>query len=335
MKSKLVFNDQRILDEFCNSKCKYCGGFYPSEYRLNFDENKAIEMPVCWKEYIQNNKSLSKRIPLKPKISDFFALGKKVLFEADKVFDYKILKLSGGEIFIYDEIVDFIKSINKDYVAIQLLTNSLAITHKKIDKLARLGNVYFQISLDGASGKTNFARNGNNLVVKKILENIEHILKNGMGLEINCVLTKYNTGLFDDMLKKFKGYKNFVIRPRPVRNEPKDILNFNKDQIKAFKKITINNYDLYSEILPPREYLERLVYVMENERRNWNCYVPFYVLGINNYGDVNTCTRTDDLKRIGNIFDSSINMNKIFKDKKTTFRMRNQKLVVIVLFNTK
>jgi len=48
------------------------------------------------------------------------------------------------------------------------------------------------------------------------VENIEHILKGGMGLEINCVLTKYNTGLFEDMLKHFKGYKNLVIVPRPV-----------------------------------------------------------------------------------------------------------------------
>ena len=38
-----------------------------------------------------------------------------------------------------------------------------------------------------------------------------------MGLEINCVLTKYNTGLFEKMLEYFRGAKNFVIMPRPVR----------------------------------------------------------------------------------------------------------------------
>lgn len=55
---------------------------------------------------------------------------------------------------------------------------------------------------------------------------------------------------------------------------------------------------------------------MENGHRNWNCYVPFYVLGINNYGDMNTCTRTDDLPMLGNVFDSSKSIDKIFKNNK-------------------
>ena len=316
MKSKFVFNDQQIFDEFCNSKCKYCGGFYPSEFQLNFNSDKTIEMPACWKNRIQCNRNLSRRIPLKPKISNFFDLGKEVLSKVDKIFDYKILKLSGGEIFLYDDMVNFVKSINKNYTAIQLLTNSFALTTDKINQLAKLGNVYFQISLDGTSGKTNFARTGSDIMVKKILGNIKHILKSGMGLEINCVLTKYNTGLFEQMLKYFKGYKNFVIVPRPVRGEPKNILNFNRRQLQIFKKTVFDKYELYSDILPPKKYIERLIYIMEQGHKNWNCYVPFYILGVNNYGDINTCTRTGELPMLGNIFDNSTNINKIFRDYK-------------------
>ena len=189
----------------------------------------------------------------------------------------------------------------------------MALTAEKIDQLAELGNVYFQISLDGVSGETNFARNGNNQVVEKIMENIGHILKKGMGLEINCVLTKYNTGLFERMLEYFKGSKNFVIMPRPVRGEPKNTLNFNKDQVNSFKKAVIDNYETHSDILPPKQYLERLIYMMEKEHRNWNCYIPFYVMGVNNYGDVNTCTCTDDLPALGNIFDNAKNISKVFE----------------------
>jgi len=316
MKSKFVFNDQRILDEFCNSKCKYCSGFYPSEFSLTFNEDQTLKMPACWKAKILNSKELSQRISLSPKISDFFNLGKEVLCETDKIMDYKILKISGGEIFLYSDLVDFIKSIHKNYTAIQLLTNAMAVTPEKIKQLARFGNVYFQISLDGIDGNTNFARNSNDLMIKKILENITCVLENGIGLEINCVLTKYNTGSFKKILEYFKDFKNFVIVPRPVRGGPRGILDFDKKQICDFKKIVISEYDNYKNILPPKKYIERLISVMENGYRGANCFVPFYVIGSDNYGNINTCTRADDLPLIGNVFDDSKKISETFKDRK-------------------
>lgn len=315
MKSKLVFNDQRIFDEFCNSKCKYCSGFYPSEFSFTFNSDQTLKIPDCWRTKILSNKELSKRIPLSPKISDFFKLGKKVLRETNKIMDYKILKLSGGEIFLYPDLVTFIKSIHKDYAAIQLLTNAMAVTPGKIKQLSKLGNVYFQISLDGIDENTNFARNSNNLVVKKILENVNYILENGMALEINCVLTKHNTGSFKKILEYFKDYKNFVIVPRPVRGEPKSILDFDKKQIYDFEKIVINQYDNYESILPPKKYIERLISVMKNGYRGLNCYVPFYVIGSDNYGNINTCTRADDLPSIGNIFTDPMRIAKTVKNR--------------------
>jgi len=55
---------------------------------------------------------------------------------------------------------------------------------------------------------------------------------------------------------------------------------------------------------------------MKHGHRNWNCYVPFYVTGINNYGDINTCTRTDNLPVLGNIFDNSKIIDKTFAESK-------------------
>lgn len=179
-----------------------------------------------------------------------------------------------------------------------------------------MGNVYFQISLDGVSGDTNFARNSSDKVVKKILKSIERILEQGMSLEINCVLTKYNTGLFEKMLEYFKDSKNLVIVPRPVRGEPKDTLIFDQEQLKMFKEAVINNYMRYAEILPPKQYLERLVLLMEDGARDWDCYVPFYVLGTNNYGDISTCTCTGELPRIGNAFNDRENICKVFAEAK-------------------
>ena len=315
MKSKFVFNDQRILDEFCNSKCKYCSGFYPSEFSFVFNKDQTLKMPDCWRTKILNSKKLSKKIPLSPKISDFFKLGKDVLCETDKIMDYKILKLSGGEIFLYSDLVNFIKSIHKNYTAIQLLTNAMAVTPEKIKQLAELGNIYFQISLDGIDGNTNFARNSNDLIVRRILKNITCILESGMGLEINCVLTKHNTGSFKKILEYFKDYKNFVIVPRPVRGGPRNILDFNKKQIRDFKKVVVDEYNNYKNILPSLKYIERLISIMENGYRGLNCYVPFYVIGSDNYGNVNTCTRADDLPLIGNVFNNPLEIAKTIRNR--------------------
>lgn len=303
MKQRFVFNDQLILDEFCNLKCKYCGGFFPSEFELRHDSTGKIFMPESWKKEISGNDYLSSRISSRPVVGDFFDLANDVLSEIDSIADFKILKISGGEIFLYKDIVNFVKKIHKNYTAIQLLTNGLALSSDKIRELGKLGNVYFQISLDGVTAVTNYARSNEEQILKKILKSIELILAQGMGLEINCVLTKYNTGQFEEMLKCFNdSSSNLVIVPRPVRGQPKDSLNFDKQQVIDFEKIVIEKYDHYSKILPAKQYMERLVFLMKNGVRNWNCYVPFYVLGVNNYGDVSTCTCAGDLPKIGSIF---------------------------------
>ncbi len=312
MKSEYVFNDQLILDEFCNLKCKYCGGFYPSEFHLKQDSNGKINMPESWKEMIRKNHDLSDRISENPTVGDFFKLAEDVLSKIEQATDYKILKISGGEIFLYKDIVDFIEKIHKKFAAVQLLTNGLTLTSNQITQLRKLGNIYFQISLDGVTGEANFARNGSDKVVKKILNDIEQILEQGMGLEINCVLTKYNTGLFEEMLNYFKDSKNLVIAPRPVRGKPKAALNFSEEQLESFKKIAIKNYQIYANILPSKHYMERLVSLMETGTRKWKCYVPYYVLGANNYGDISTCTCTGELPRIGNIFNESEKIGNIF-----------------------
>ncbi|KKQ32137.1 MAG: Radical SAM domain protein [candidate division TM6 bacterium GW2011_GWF2_37_49] len=302
MKTNFVFNDLLVLEEFCNSRCQYCGGFYPTEFVFRPDADGKLKMPHSWKEKIAGDNTLCSKISANPTTKDFFSLALDVLDHVDQIADCSILKLSGGEIFLHKDIVNFVKKIHNRYTAIQLLTNSMALTEDQIDQLSKLENVYFQFSLDGTTGETNASRTRSDQVVNKILSNAKRILDKGMGLEINCVLTKYNTDKFGEMLDYFKNSKNLTIAPRPVRGEPRSILDFGEDQIQLFEKTVIDKYSSHEDILPPKPYLDQLVSLMKNRARNWSCYVPFFVFGEDNYGNIGTCTRSDELPSIGNIF---------------------------------
>jgi MoaA/NifB/PqqE/SkfB family radical SAM enzyme len=226
----------------------------------------------------------------------------------EKNFTYSILKLSGGEIFLSDKIVNFIRKRHKRYDAIQLLTNGINLKEEQIKEVGKFGNVYFQISLDGISSEANRARFSNELLLKKVLKNINLISDLNMGLEINCVLTKFNI----DDLKKFVEYfskiPHVVIFPRPVRGNPKNRLYPDRKQIENFDFL-LKNYKKYSAVLPPYKYLERVKLMLREELRRWNCYVPYFVLSENNYGKVSKCTCGSFVENVVDI--SSANTDEI------------------------
>lgn len=308
-----TFSDQRIFDEFCNLACKYCEGFAPSEFSLRFDQERRIRMPLSWQQRVSEDPVLSEHMPQKPRVEDFFKLGGLATQEVERIVSYDILKLSGGEITLYDELVQYVAEVHDQYIAVQLLTNGLRLSSEQIDQFAAMGNVFFQISLDGVTKESNEGRTGNGQITQKILDNIVYILEKGIGVEINCVLTKDNTGFFDKMLKYFKGFPNLVIIPRPVRGEPKDTLNFTAEQLEAFKTAALDGYEEFRDILPPRVYLERLVKMMETEARQSPCYVPFFVLGMDNYGTVETCPCGGNLPKLGNVFKNPQEISQTFK----------------------
>ncbi|MFA5026179.1 MAG: radical SAM protein, partial [Candidatus Shapirobacteria bacterium] len=290
------------IEEFCDLKCDYCGGFYPSEYQIKYDNNGSLIMPQSWKDKMVESPEIAARMPLEPSIKDFFLLGKSALARAEEFTDVDILKLSGGEIFIYKDLCDFIEEIHQQYTAIQVLTNGVSLTPEIIGKLSNLENVYFQVSLDGVDSFSNKARSSSSIVVNKVLANIDAMQENNIGVEINTVLTKYNTADFESMLEHFKDAKNLVIVPRPVRGEPKETLVFSSKQSSVFKELINNKQSKYHDILPPQAYLNRLQFIMDNGQRDWDCYVPFFVMGMDNYGTVDTCPCAGDLPKIGSIF---------------------------------
>ena len=270
-------------------------------------------MPVSWQQRIHDDPEIRDRIPENPRIKDFFNLGRVATTEVDKLVTCDILKLSGGEITLYDDLVQYVAEVHDQYTAVQLLTNGLKLTREQIEQFAAMGNVFFQVSLDGVTKESNEGRTKNGRITERILENIDVILKNGMGIEINCVLTNDNTAYFGQMLEHFKDAENLVIIPRPVRGDPKAVMNFTPDQLEAFEVAVLDGYDEYEGILPPRVYLERLINMMKTDKREAPCYVPFFVMGMDNYGTVETCSCGGGLPKLGNVFKNPSEISGTFK----------------------
>lgn len=299
-KTKFVIADLLILEEFCNLKCGYCEGFSLSEFKFRLRDGHLL-MPEVWKKTINSDPVLKNKLGERPTVESFFHLANEILEVVHDGVEFPILKVSGGEIFLYNNLVDFVRNISGKYNAIQLLSNGTLFSKREIEQFSDIGNVYFQISLDSHTLEGNYSRSRSLVTLEKILKNITNICARDIGLEINCVLTKYNTDLFIDFVKYLNDIGEMTVFPRPVRGRPSALYFPTEEQVFNFGKLR-DCYDQYSRILPPRSYFERVLSVIENKYRDWNCYIPFFVLGLNNYGKVSTCTCSSELPNIGSIF---------------------------------
>lgn len=297
----LVFQDQRILDEVCNLACGYCA---PSGFPMRIDRQGGANMPEGWRDTVTSLPMVDEKLPRKPELKDFFALGSAVISSVAENADVQILKLSGGEITLYPQLVEYVRDVHENYPAVQILTNGYKLTPEQIDAFADMGNIFFQISLDGTRQETNAARTPNGRITEKVLANIDRIVERGMAMEINCVLTSRNTGSFDTLLDDLKGKGDIVVIPRPVRGDGRKLMDFTPEQLVAFREVVLDRYEEYKDILPPKVYLERLVSMMELGARPNKCYVPFFVQGVDNYGNAETCSCGGNLPMLGNVLDN-------------------------------
>lgn len=305
-KNIAIYQDQRIAEEFCNFCCEYCGGLCPIEYMIKKDKNGNLTVPQEWYKMIEAMPhNIKKHFKSPITLINHYNLSKDIMSETKKVISSDILKISGGELTLYDDLCDFVYSIHKDYLSIQILSNGFKIKKEDIPRYKEMGNISFQISLDGVTAELNYSKSHSEFITKRVLENIKLLLDNEIGVEINCVLTKYNTDKFLEFLKYFKDAKNFIVVPRPVRGEARNNIDFSKKQVTVFAEQIEKNYDIYSNILPPKKYFERVINMMITGKRNYKCYIPYFVQSIDGYGNLELCPLGLEYKNKINIMENS------------------------------
>lgn len=300
--TEVIYQDQRVAEEFCNFKCDYCEGFCPSEYNLATDKNGNLKLPEQWYSNMNNyTEKITKYFDPKRNLDSFYKLFLDALEKTKEVLNTDILKVSGGEITLNRNLIEYVKKIHNNYSKIQILTNGFLLSKDVINECKKVENICFQVSIDGIDYKSNYTKSHFENVTNRVIENIDYMVECGLGVEINCVLTKYNIDYFEKFLQKYKNADNFIIIPRPVRGLPKEVLNFDKIQIEKFEKMINYNYNQYKDIIPSRKYFERLINIMKNDIRAYKCYIPYFVQSIDGYGNFEDCP-------IGLITDTKFNV---------------------------
>jgi MoaA/NifB/PqqE/SkfB family radical SAM enzyme len=64
-------------------------------------------------------------------------------------FDIPILKISGGEIFLVNGIIDLFEDRASHYTVLQALTNGTLLNEEKVARMAEIKNLQVQFPLDG------------------------------------------------------------------------------------------------------------------------------------------------------------------------------------------
>lgn len=280
-KYELLINDYVINPELCNFKCNYC---------------LSNHSPVWISDFDGSQKKLSQ-----------YLLGEQVektLMHFDEVFDYPILRISGGEILIYSDFLDFLDQCSKKYEAVQVLTNGYFLSAEIVDHMNALGNIYVHISLDGHLYEMNSYRVKSLKQHQRLMSNLEYALESNLKIEIGSVLTDRNTANYVSFLDYLNGFDNkVVVYPFPVRGETLEQFVADEKSAACFSEI-LEKYEDYLEILPPRSFMNHVVSNILGNDRVFSCHLPKTTIQTFNSGDVTPCLNLW-MNKVGNIHTDS------------------------------
>lgn len=223
-----------VLTEVCNLHCRYC---YASNNRSNIQSN------------VQYEKKIADR-----------------LNETENIIS---IMLTGGEIFTWDNLENFILQLNMDNKIITLATNGTCVIeyltkHNNLLTLIKNGKIIIEISLDHCRAEINdvFRSQG-----EKVLETVKYFMTNKIPIRISTVLTQNNLLLLDEFAKYLSNHliRNWTLLPvighleyacniedekRIVselkkRYKDKIIISYNRTQKAPYSLFMIDSYGNY------------------------------------------------------------------------------------------
>lgn len=225
-----------------------------------------------------------------------------------KYFDSPILKLCGGEIFMMDNLKDYVMHLLSYYPYVLIQTNGRLIQEKDLHWIINSKRVLLQISLDGHCIEMNKFRFKDDNVLQKLLHSISILKQNDVYVEITSVIHKFNIKkikefmLYLDSLPYGKVRNKLKFTPLLLIDE-KGIYQHTKEDIIYIEEL-LEKYDQFENILPPFEYMNTFLSKLKGEKPNYSCLNPMYSLTLTDEGDVKGCTNvlSIDQFNVGNIF---------------------------------
>lgn len=300
-----LVNDLVVYEDVCNSRCTYC-------ITSTSDLKEKHKLMVNKNTY--DNESLMARLD---QITE-------ALFNKTGA---RILKVSGGEIFLVKNILKFIEKHGCSYKRIQILTNGLLLNEELVENLSKIQNVCVQISIDGHTMEMNRYRVEKQKLQDKILSGLRLCQVYNIPVEINCVLTDANTDKIYTFAEYLTQYDHVILQPFPIRGTLRDKFYPKEEQIKAIE-ILIENYSKYEHVLLSRVYYEKLYEFMTRGKGTERCYIPFMIYQAFDDGVLTPCPNIW-FKSLGNIlYNEEETLDKLNTDSFYTVLKRSKHLLL-------
>ncbi len=245
------------MTNYCNLDCLYC------------DWEKKEKVALC-DSMLDNAKTNLKNIHEEIQINNP---------------EVQIIEYSGGEPFMYPEIIEIILNEFNDKW-IRLITNGLNVNEDLIQKLKKHGKTFVCLSLDGHNIQANYPRLRNDeKKLEKILLLLDRLVSEKIPVMILCTINKYNIDSFkfylnylEDKYEEAIGTGMLVMPAHYVTNYCKDNGKPDEKNIEEFaieiKKLIL---DEESKIINSiKEHYEELIYFMLNNTRKNKCTLPMW-----------------------------------------------------------
>jgi MoaA/NifB/PqqE/SkfB family radical SAM enzyme len=280
----LLANDLVIQEDNCNLSCKYCLTGQSSYKEGHLD--KMIFQPPR-KSDCGSGTSLRERV-------------ERILQVTTENMGLPILKVTGGEIFLVRGMLEMLEEISPRFATLVVQTNGVLVNTDYLERLARLGNICLQISLDGTSYEANSYRSNTSDLHQKIYSRLHNIFSFGIPTEIYCVLNDRSLPELTNTLKDLKQYgEHLSVFPFPVRGPDCEQFQVKPEQIPILRLIW-EEYDSFQPVMPPRAYWKRLMRFYEEGGRNFSCHLPRFAFTTFDDGFVTSCPNIW-FNKIGNV----------------------------------
>lgn len=272
MLSPYIINDFVIKEDSCNMGCSYC--LTGQSLFKNGHDQKAIFCVPQKYSYQPGTK--------------LYANLKKIL-EAVLLQDVPLVKISGGEIMLIQNIMKFIEEISLVYEKVIILTNGTLLDKEKIYRLKELKNVIFQISLDSTVFLGNSYRIRSEDVHQKVINKIHLILESKIPTEIYLTINNRSIETLEQTLHDLVIYAgHLTVYPFPLRGPAMDRFYFRDDQI-CFIENIIFRRKKYQSLLPLEPYLASLLDFCRFKERKQSCHLPRVSFSTFDDGVVTSC----------------------------------------------
>lgn len=266
---RFLYHDLIVAGNWCNLKCSYCTSVIDAG---DFGEATSAS---------------AKRRGATIAIPDVLAM----LDGLRARVDAPVIKVSGGELFLLANAADLVAELAERYAHVQVLTNGTELTPALVAGLSSLGNVGFNLSLDGHTPEMNAMRWRSPRLGARVMAALEAIAAAGRPLEITMVVSDTNAAHLLDFLAFLARLPcRVVLIPIPVRGIHADRL-FGKAARRTFAGLLRTLPGSFSAVLGPAAYYRRLADFLDRENgvRRHRCHLTAAAAQLFDTGAITPC----------------------------------------------